>query len=60
VTRQEAITEETRRYLYAIEGVSLSRHFQVTEGVTYWRHRAHIHWLALSRLRSRAPWDLDD
>ena len=60
MTRQEAIAEETRRYLHAVEGMSLSRHFQVPDGVTHWRHLAHIHWLALSRLRGRAPWDLDD
>jgi hypothetical protein len=46
MTRADAITEETRRYVNAARAGN--------------RHLAHIHWLALSRLRGRAPWDLED
>lgn len=53
MTRTDAIAEETRRYVSAVERVSMHTHWDSPDLVAKWRHRAHIHWLALVRLRNQ-------
>jgi hypothetical protein len=56
MTRQEAIRAETIRYVNACAYAATVRN--EPEGVAYARRMAHIHALALGRLRGQtvAPW----
>ena len=51
MTQQEAVKTEMQRYWRACENAAYARELFMPQLAARWEHRAHIHRLALDRVR---------
>lgn len=59
-TIEEAISEEAGRYIGACKKVRECHALRLSLLEAAWRYRAHIHALAIARLRGVPSWDVKE